>query len=130
MATRRTAATGMLANGTRAPRSTARPPNISTRIVSHPIRYGGGPQSACKIGGNASSPPGQLREAMRHEAVPDDQTQWDRSPTGDWRSADQADVKVAPRWRILLDLGCCFHLQSTFKRSMSPPGVGRYLRAH
>src|SRR5262249_6155311 len=46
----------MLANGTNAPRSTARPPTISTRIVSHPIRCGAGTPRACKIAGNASGP--------------------------------------------------------------------------
>src|SRR5437879_2720952 len=49
MATSRTAAIGMLASGTSAPRSTAKPPNISTKIVSHPMRCGAGTLSACKI---------------------------------------------------------------------------------
>src|SRR5215469_6631219 len=56
MATTRTAAIGMLASGTNAPRSTARPPNISTKIVSHPMRCGAGTPSACKMAGNASRP--------------------------------------------------------------------------
>src|SRR5947209_10394590 len=56
---------------------------------------------------------GQLGEAMLHEAVPDDQTQWDRSPTGDRRSADQIDGKVAPRWRPSLDVAGGSHIQST-----------------
>src|SRR5437762_4697856 len=56
MATNRTAAIGMLASGISAPRSTANPPNISTRIVSHPMRCGAGTPSACKIAGNASGP--------------------------------------------------------------------------
>src|SRR5215469_10960555 len=43
--------------------------------------------------------PGQLGEAMLHEAVPDDQTQRDRSPTGEPRSADQIDGEVAPHRR-------------------------------
>src|SRR5258708_13611400 len=53
--------------------------------------------------------PGELGEAMLHEAVPDDQTQWDRSPTGDRRSADQVDGKVAPSWRSSVGVAHGFH---------------------
>src|SRR5882724_1443220 len=56
--------------------------------------------------------PGQLREAMLHEAVPNDQSQWDRGPAGDLRSADQIDGKVAPCWRPFLAVACRFHSQS------------------
>src|SRR5215467_200851 len=63
--------------------------------------------------------PGKLGDAMLHEAVPDDQSQWDRRPAGDWRSADQISAdqingKVAPPWRPSLDVTCRFHIQSTF----------------
>src|SRR5437764_15042205 len=69
---------------------------------------------------------GQLGEAMLHEAVPDDQTQWERSPTGDRSSADQIDGKVAPRWRPSLAVTYDFHIQSTFIGAMSrraPVGI-------
>src|SRR6516164_2306534 len=56
--------------------------------------------------GERIRPPRQLGEAMLHEAVPDDQTQWDRSPSGNRRSADQIDGKITPRCRPPLYVVC------------------------
>src|SRR5258706_16352562 len=58
--------------------------------------------------------PGQLGEAMLHEAVTDDQAQWNWSPAGDRRSADQIDGKIAPRGRLFLDIACRLHIKSSF----------------
>src|SRR5262245_53711281 len=56
MATDRSAAMGTLASGTNAPRSTARPPRSSTRMVNHAIKCGAGTPSACRIATKASGP--------------------------------------------------------------------------
>src|SRR4029077_3153500 len=56
--------------------------------------------------------PRQLGEAMLHEAVADDQTQWDRGPMRDRRSADQINGKFAPHWRPSLDPAYRVHTQS------------------
>src|ERR1700730_1411047 len=66
--------------------------------------------------------PGQLGEAMLHKAVSDDQTQWDRGPMGDRRSADQIDGKVSPDWRPSLDVARGFHIESTCTFSASIAG--------
>jgi len=66
---------------------------------------------------------GELGEAMLHEAVPDDQTQWDGGPVGDSRSAEQIDGKVAPHWRPSLGVARRFHVQSTSIGSMSPSAL-------
>src|SRR5712671_3644064 len=60
----------MLANGTSAPKSTARPPSISTEIVSHPIRCGAGTPSACRIAGNASRPLASLAKPCSMKPYP------------------------------------------------------------
>jgi hypothetical protein len=56
----------------------------------------------------------------RMEAVPDDQTQWERSPAGDRRSTDPIDGQAAPPWRRSLDVVCRFHIQSTLHRLNEP----------
>src|SRR5215469_7061440 len=65
--------------------------------------------------------PGQLGEAMLHEAVPDDQTQRDRGPAGDRRSADQVDRDVAPTRRPILDVAHRFHTQTPCPFYRRPP---------
>src|SRR5258706_2795992 len=57
---------------------------------------------------------GKLGEAMLHEAVTDDQAQWNWSPASDRRSADQIDGKIAPRGRLFLDIACRLHIKSSF----------------
>src|SRR6516164_3423950 len=69
--------------------------------------------------------PGKLGDAMLYEAVPDYQSQWDRRPAGDRRSADQVsgdqiNGKVAPPWRPSLDVTCRFHSHSTFSLGVIP----------
>src|SRR5262245_5927438 len=56
MAVNRRAAMGKLASATNAPRSIARPPSSSTRMVNHAIKCGAGTPSACRIATNASGP--------------------------------------------------------------------------
>src|ERR1700746_772194 len=68
--------------------------------------------------------PGQLGKAMLHKAVPDDQTQWERSPTGDRRSADQIDRKGVPSWAPVRDIAHGFLTQSTFRGSMARGALG------
>jgi hypothetical protein len=62
------------------------------------------------------------RQAMLHEAVPDNQTQRDQSPTCDRRSADQIDGEVAPPWRPSLDVAHCFTRPINFDRRNAPAG--------
>src|SRR5215470_8601254 len=66
---------------------------------------------------------GQLSEAMLDEAVPDNQTQWDRSPAGDRRTADQIDGEVAPHWRPSLEVAHRAHTESTLDLSASGPDL-------
>src|SRR5215831_10347033 len=79
MATRRTAAIGMLASGTSAPRSTAKYLN-QDREPPHEMRCRHA--NCLQNRGESVEAPGQLGEAMLHEAVSDDQTQRERRPAG------------------------------------------------
>src|SRR5258708_4886829 len=54
-------------------------------------------------------PPVQLGEAMLHEAISDDQTQWDRSPARDRGPADQIDGNIAPHCRPPFDVARRLH---------------------
>src|SRR5262249_25878879 len=72
--------------------------------------------------------PGQLGEAMLHEAVADNQTQRDRGPTGNRRPADQIDREVAPHWRPLRNIAHRFHTKYPPRGSMSLLGIGRHCR--
>src|SRR6516164_1713225 len=51
-------------------KATARPPNISTKIVSHPMRCGAGMPRACKIAGNASRPRASLAKPCSMKPYP------------------------------------------------------------
>jgi len=57
--------------------------------------------------------------ALPDKTVPDDQTQWDRSPTGERRSADQIDGKVSPYWRPFPDVAPHFHTQQPSRLVLS-----------
>src|SRR4030088_413159 len=117
----------MLASDTNAPRSTAKPPNISTRIVSHPIRWGGGTPSACKIAGNASSPLSNLAKPCSMKPYPTIR----RSGTGAQRAIEDLLIKSTGRSRHIADRLSMLLVDEMTNRSPEV-GVGRRheLRRH
>src|SRR5277367_6429859 len=107
MATSRTAAIGMLASGTSAPRSTAKPPNISTKIVSHPMRCGAGTPSACRIAGNASGPLASLAKPCSMKPYPT----ISRSGIGAQRASGDLLIRSIGRSRHLGNCQCIWFVE-------------------
>ena len=94
MATSSSAAIGMAASTTNAPRMTAKPPTSSVSNGGPCHHVGCGHPNRVEDGGKGVRALGELGEAMLHEAIANDQAQWNGGPPGDRGSTRQFEGNV------------------------------------